>query len=169
MSFADPPSEGRTDATDATMTWTVERDGDQLWLHTRQQPRPKRITKPWILCVDDDLDFVEGLRMRLKSRGFEVVRAGRGTDGLRYAIEFSPAAILLDLCMPGGTGQDLLQKLKANDATRQIPTIIMTGLDQPGLKAQMLSAGAADLFRKPVSPDLLVEVVRHYTKQSSKS
>lgn len=120
-------------------------------LDSSERPRPHLIEKPWVVCVDDDADFSEGLKIRLQSRGYEVVHAHRGMDGLRYAFEFNPVAILLDLCMPGISGQQVLERLKSNESTRDIPVIIMTGLNQPGLKNQMVfslvrQTSSANLF-----------------------
>lgn len=132
-------------------------------VHQKHPSLPHAMSKPWVLCIDDDEDLTDALRIRLYSRGFEVVRAYTGMTGFRYAFEFEPVAILLDLCMPGASGEEILGRLQRNIVTSQIPTIIMTGKDEPGLKQRLLAAGASDFFRKPIPHDLLVEVVSYYS------
>ena len=134
----------------------------QTIIHARENPKPHVHSRPWILCIDDDQSLTEALQIRLRHRGFDVARAGCGRAGFRYAFEFEPVAILLDLNMPYLPGEEVLTRLKANPATRTIPVIIMTGHDQPGLKERLLSVGASDYFRKPVPHNLLVEVVSYY-------
>lgn len=140
---------------------------DSAWpninVHYQSQAESDKSKKPWVLCIDDDADLAEALQLRFASHGFEVARAYCGMTGFRYAFEFEPVAILLDLSMPGISGEELLHRLKANEATASIPIIIMTGMDQPGMKQRLLAAGASDFFKKPVPHNLLVEIVSYYS------
>ena len=137
--------------------------------HQRQQPTRRLINKPWVLCIDDDRQWTESLQLRFSARGFEVVRACRGMDGYRYAFEFDPLAILLDMKMPGIDGGEVLQRLKSHKTTREIPIIVVTGLDTPGMKQKMLTAGAAEFLRKPVPHSLLIELVQYHGGQSRRA
>lgn len=122
-------------------------------------------TRPWVLCVDDDQEFSLGLKLRLQSRGYDVVRAFEGQHGYQFAFEFEPAAILLDLHLPNGNGEEILSQLVFHPETAHIPVLIVTGLNEIGLEQRMLSQGARGFFRKPVSFQDLADAVDRLAKQ----
>lgn len=126
---------------------------------------PHIVNKPWILCIDDDQEFSHGLKLKLQSRGYEVVRAFAGMDGYRYAFEFEPSAILLDLHLPNVSGEEVLSQLRYHPSTSHIPVVIVTGLNEQGLDQKMRSLGARDFFRKPVSYSQLVDAVDRYSNE----
>ena len=136
--------------------------GAAVAVEPKRKSRRRVVQKPWVLCVDDDRDWVASLSPRFRQRGFELVRAHRGSDGCRYAFEFDPVAILLDLHLPGIDGAEVLHRLQSAESTRQIPVIMMTGRDEPGLKHRLMATGAADFVRKPVSHQLLIEMVQYH-------
>ena len=80
-----------------------------------------------ILVVDDEEGFVKIVQMRLEMEGLEVITAFDGEQGLAKAVSDKPDLILLDLSMPGMTGEEILGKLNDHDETRTIPVIILTG------------------------------------------
>lgn len=122
--------------------------------------RPSNDTqRPWVLCIDDDEDFTHALKLRLQTHGFDVVRASRGNDGYQFAFEFEPVAVLLDLNLPGESGEELLSQLRFHPETAHIPVMIVTGMNEPGLDRRLLSKGAHAFFRKPVSFPTLMEAV----------
>lgn len=135
-----------------------------LVIHQKQIPRPHLMDRPrQVLCIDDDRDFANGLRLRFRACGFDVVPAYQSMTGFHHAFDFQPVAILLDLGMPDVPGDEILRRLKHNKATRRIPVVIMTGADEPGLRNQMSASGASDFFRKPVSHDVLIDIVSKFT------
>lgn len=125
------------------------------------------VTSGKILVVDDDpqtLRVVEGF---LKGAGFEVLPAMSGDDALRVACEASPELILLDLVMPGMSGHEVLQELKTNEKTSDIPVVIVTAVDQMAEKEKAIQEGADDFLAKPIEKrELLIRIrtllkVRH--------
>jgi PAS domain S-box-containing protein len=115
-----------------------------------------------VLVIDDDPGVRRLLEAALEKQGFPVETAGDGESGLALAGEHHPGLILLDLSMPGMDGYTVLQALKDNQPTAEIPVIAMTG--SPGLKAtaraRVLALGASDLVTKPFDLSMLVEEVK---------
>jgi signal transduction histidine kinase/CheY-like chemotaxis protein len=119
-----------------------------------QEPRTNTI-----LVIDDD-PTVHDLMMRSLTReGFAVVVASSGAEGLRKARELRPAAITLDVFMPGIDGWTVLSALKADPLLAPIPVILLTISDDRG-RACML--GAAEFLQKPVEPERLAAVLQKF-------
>ena len=94
--------------------------------------------------------------MQLSHEGFDVVQASSGAECLEIAITRAPDVILLDMMMPGMDGGDILRKLHANEATRDIPVIFLSALTRPEDAVKGLESGAVDWIRKPHEPRELV-------------
>jgi PAS domain S-box-containing protein len=90
------------------------------------------------LVVDDDPEAVELATDVLRGRGFEVLQAFGGSEGLALAIHHSPALIILDLNMPGMSGFAVAQQLRAHPQTRQTPILVSTALDLSGPQREEL-------------------------------
>ena len=123
------------------------------------------IDRPWILCIDDDQEFSHGLKLQFQSRGYDVVRAFAGMDGYRLAFEIEPVAILLDLHLPNGNGEEILSQLCCHPMTSHIPVAIVTGMKEHGLKERLIGMGARDLFEKPISMNKLADAVDRYRNE----
>ena len=109
--------------------------------------------QPTALVVDDDPESIEVLRQMLADMGYRCITAENGTVGLRKARESRPDLITLDVFMPGMDGWEVLQRLKDDRATAEIPVVMVT-VDANTGKASML--GAEGFLQKPVqSSDLL--------------
>ena len=112
-----------------------------------------------ILIVDDDRDNRELLEIILTGEGFLTQTAAGGEEALATVAQQSPDLILLDVMMPGMTGYEVAAQLKGNLATKNIPIIMVTALDDRKTRMLAVSAGAEDLLTKPVSSaDLCVRV-----------
>ena len=104
-----------------------------------------------VLVVDDIVANVRLLEAKLTAEYFEVVTAMNGLDALEAVQRTKPDIILLDVMMPGIDGIEVCSRLKANPATRHIPVIMVTALDQPEDRLRGLHAGADDFLTKPVN------------------
>jgi len=109
-----------------------------------------------VLIIDDDEAAIELLRRWLVRMGYSVLSALDGETGIQLARTRRPDLILLDALLPGRSGYELMEVLSADDATREIPTILITVDDNRELG---LRAGATDYLRKPISEQQLREVV----------
>ena len=117
---------------------------------------------PWVLHVEDDADFSAGLKLLLEAYGVAVIRAFHGMEGYEDAFSHLPDAIILDLEMPRGDGEFVLERLKKNETTKDIPVIILTGKRDQTLEHKMLSLGADEYMTKPVALKELVKSLAKY-------
>ncbi len=82
---------------------------------------------PTILCIDDDPGISESIELRLRQFDVEVLRAYHGTHGLSLATTGRPDLIITDMKMPQGCGDYIVESLRRNPDTREIPVILLTG------------------------------------------
>ena len=119
-----------------------------------------------ILLVDDEQDIVEVTKVRLESRGFEVVCAYDGLDGLNKAKEVKPDLVLLDLFMPVMHGFEVCKKLKQDPELKDIPVILFSAGDcKASCPKEAKGVGAADFVAKPFDVEELVDKIRFYTRK----
>lgn len=106
-------------------------------------------TKPTVLLVDDSVDVHRLLQTRLRHEHINLVAITRGPDAVAMAQSQAPAAILLDLQMPGMDGFEVLRSLKDTPQTHNIPVIVLSGLSGSEDKVTAFDLGAADYITKP--------------------
>ena len=109
-----------------------------------------------ILYVEDNEDNVFMLTRRLKKRGYDVIVAGNGEEGVVLANEEQPGLILMDLSLPVLDGWEATRRLKADPATRDIPVIALSAHAMPGDAEKALAAGCDDYDTKPVEMQRLL-------------
>jgi CheY-like chemotaxis protein len=109
-----------------------------------------------VLCIDDDPDVIDILKRYLIPEGYDVTGAPSGDEGIRIAAKLHPSLITLDVMMPQKDGWQVLRELKQNPATRDIPVIIHSIIEN---KPLAVSLGALDVMPKPVEPRNLLDVV----------
>jgi two-component system alkaline phosphatase synthesis response regulator PhoP len=117
-----------------------------------------------VLVVDDDVDFCEATKLLLDSKGYEVILAHDGKEGLEKVRAGRPDLVILDVMMPEMNGYDVCVVLKADEELRKIPVILLTAVDQHLFKttytqAMGLMTEADDYIAKPVEPQDLVKRV----------
>ena len=106
-----------------------------------------------VICiVDDDPDVCELVEYKLVQNGHVVLSATNGQDALRLVPEASPALVLLDVMMPGLSGFEVLEQLRASAATRELPIIMLTAKAQDADAERGYALGANDYVLKPFSP-----------------
>jgi len=103
-----------------------------------------------VLIIDDDPSFSSILYDLAREHGFKSIVSHNGECGLRCAHQFQPTAILLDVCLPGINGWQVLERLKQHPATRDIPVWFLSGADEPD---EVTKLGAAGYLTKPVNVD----------------
>jgi signal transduction histidine kinase/DNA-binding response OmpR family regulator len=116
--------------------------------------------KPSVLVIEDDPAARELLRLHLEGAGYGVVATASGRQGLAWVTELRPDAVVLDILLPDMDGWEILQRVKSDPATRSIPVMVVSVLDDRQLG---LALGAVDYFVKPVSRELLLEGIGRLT------
>ena len=114
-----------------------------------------------ILCIEDEPEMIELVRLILNRHGFNVQGADGGKEGLEKVKKDPPDLILLDLMMPDVDGWEVYQQIKANEKTNHIPVIIVTAKAQNIDKVLGLHvAKVDDYISKPFGPQALLESVQ---------
>jgi CheY-like chemotaxis protein len=119
----------------------------------------KKTVKPVVLLVDDYPDAREMYAEYLEFSGFEVVEAGNGLEALALALDKTPDVILMDLSLPVMDGWEATRRLKADDRTKHIPVLAVTGHALTGISEEAKRAGCDGFITKPCLPeDLTIEI-----------
>jgi len=128
------------------------------------------VTKKRILCIEDQPEMIELIRLILSREGFAVEGAGGGREGLQAMQKSPPDLVLLDLMMPEMDGWEVYRQIKSNAELSDIPVIAVTA------KAQKIDrilglhiAGMDDFITKPFGPEELVASVERLLGISAKS
>ncbi|MBE3037977.1 MAG: response regulator [Chloroflexi bacterium] len=113
-----------------------------------------------ILCIEDEQEMIDLIRLILSPRGFEIRGANGGKEGLEIIRKDHPDLVLLDLMMPEMDGWEVYQQMKAGEATKNIPVIVVTAKAQSIDKVLGLHIAKVDDFIvKPFSPQELLTSV----------
>jgi len=138
-------------------------------LRSAMRPAPEKSVAPsssiLVLCIDDDAEVIDLLRRYLIPEGYSVRGAGSGEDGIRLAQELHPAVITLDIMMPEKDGWQVLRELKNNPATKDIPVIIHSIIENRPLA---LSLGAMEVIAKPSEPKKVLSVVERACRSKNR-
>ena len=112
--------------------------------------------------MEDNNDCRELLEKLVNCFGYDVIKAGSGTEAIIQASEKHPDLILMDIYLPEMTGDEITARLKANPATRDIPVIITTAFQERDVTNRALHAGAAEILPKPFSLTMLRRILDRY-------
>lgn len=119
---------------------------------------------PKILLVEDNEMNRDMLSRRLKRRGYEVVMAVNGADGLAMANSEAPDLILMDMSLPVLDGWEATTSIKADPATESIPVIALTAHAMSGDREKALAAGCDDYDSKPIDLSRLLSKIQAFVK-----
>ncbi len=124
-------------------------------------------TKRRLVYIEDEQEMIDLVRLILNRRGYEIVGATSGREGLDAVRENLPDLVLLDLMMPDMDGWDVYQQMKADESTQNIPVIVVTAKAQSIDKVLGLHiAKVDDYISKPFSPQELIDsVVKVFTQR----
>jgi len=117
---------------------------------------PSSPTGGRILVVDDEPHIRRMLSSVLGSKGFEVLMASDGTQGLDELGGDTVDLVILDLMMPGASGLEILSKIRSDPVRSKTPVIILTAKGQDTDRDAALAGGADDFMTKPFSPKKLI-------------
>lgn len=112
-----------------------------------------------VLIADDDALTVAFLTAALRHAGFNVLVARDAMQAVMSTHRNRPDAILMDVEMPGGTGLQALQKIKASSLTMNIPVVVVSGSEDPEMPEKVRALGASDFVKKPIDPSEIQRLV----------
>jgi len=121
--------------------------------------------KKKILLIEEELVQIKLLKLRFNSLGYELDYALDGESGFKKAKEIVPDVILLVVRMPKVDGFEACRRLKADPATKKVPVMIFTAVEDPELGAKSKACGADDIILKPYDSAELAEKVRKLLKE----
>ena len=115
---------------------------------------------PTILCIDDDPDVLDVLRVILEADGYHVVTAASGEEGLRAYADRPPDLVIVDLMMEEiDAGAELVKQLRLRD--NEAPIYLLSSLgDSLHMTVDTTALGLAGVFQKPIDRERLLEIVR---------
>lgn len=122
---------------------------------------------PRVLIVDDSPTETFTLKSMLEAKGFEVLTAENGADGVALAREELPDVVLMDIVMPGLNGFQATRQLTKDEKTAHIPVIIVTTKDQETDKVWGQRQGARGYLVKPVTEDQLAQTIQSVIDEAS--
>jgi two-component system, cell cycle response regulator DivK len=115
---------------------------------------------PIVLIVEDDPETRHFYQSVFEQDGFRIEQAHNGLQAFEKAIEASPDLILTDIAVPGIDGIELCRRLRADERTRSIPVLAVTGYEDRRYPDRAIGAGANHVLLKPCGPDVLVSEAR---------
>lgn len=115
--------------------------------------------RPKILIADDEMTLRFLVLETLDDTQYELLEATDGNEALETARQLHPALILLDVAMPGLSGNEVCQQLKKDPATRDIIIIMLTAHSQTKDRELAMAAGADHFMTKPFSPSQLIRLI----------
>ena len=113
-----------------------------------------------LLVIDDEQSIVDFIRLGMRYEGFRVEDAGDGVTGFDAAQRLRPNLIILDVMLPGMDGIEVCRRLRENEATSDIPILMLTAKDEVRDRVEGLESGADDYLTKPFSFEELLARVR---------
>lgn len=116
--------------------------------------------KPYILIVDDNKITTKLLRRYVETNGYDADEAYDGIECLEKIAERRPDVIVLDVMMPRMDGYETVVKIKADDATKSIPVVIVTALNDVTNQIKTVVSGADDFLSKPIEEKLLIAKIK---------
>lgn len=122
---------------------------------------------PWVLIVEDDRELRQFYRTLFESNGFRIDQAHNGHQAFEKAIDSRYDLILTDIAVPGIDGIELCRRLRADERTRLIPVIAVTGYADRRYPDRAMEAGADHVIIKPCAGPTLLAEARRLIKRSA--
>ena len=130
----------------------------------RNKKAPINAAWPTILCIDDDPQISESIRLRLRDYEVNVICGYFGMHGFHEAMTHKPDLIISDMKMPQGEGNVVVDCVRKNADTSHIPIVILTGQKDRPLEGQLRRQGVQDYLVKPVEFDELKSTISKYVQ-----
>jgi CheY-like chemotaxis protein len=122
-----------------------------------------------ILVVEDQDSIRRMIEALVSARGYKVTAVNSGTKAIDVASTDPPDMVLLDLMIPGYDGFEVCERLRSDPATKRVPILVISAMDDPDARARATAAGATAYYTKPFSPIALLKEIDRLAAESTKS
>ena len=112
-----------------------------------------------VLVVDDEIHIIHVVAIKLRNNGYEVIAAENGAEALKLACEDKPDIIVTDFQMPVMTGLELVRQLRSNEATKDVPVIMLTARGFAVEGNEIKDLEISEFLSKPFSPKELLRCI----------
>lgn len=112
-----------------------------------------------VLVVDDEIHIIHVVAIKLRNNGYEVIAAENGAEALKLACEDKPDIIVTDFQMPVMTGLELVRQLRSNEATKDVPVIMLTARGFAVEDKEVKDLEISEFLSKPFSPKELLRCI----------
>lgn len=112
-----------------------------------------------VLIADDEIHIIHVVAIKLRNNGYEVIAANNGAEAYELACSERPDIVVTDYQMPFATGIELIEKLRKNEATMHIPTILLTARSFAISQEMQETLGVQECLSKPFSPKELLKTI----------
>ena len=119
-----------------------------------------------ILVVDDESHIVQVLSLKLRNAGYDVTTASDGEEAFELACESTPDLVITDFQMPYMTGLELCRALKDNDATSNVPVVMLTARGYALEDDDLVTGNIREVLSKPFSPRAVLKLVESLLSES---
>ena len=120
-----------------------------------------------ILVIEDQALNRKVVRILLESEGYKVLESVNATEALTHLETSKPALILMDIALPGKSGEELTRLIKSKPKLCSIPIIALTAAAMSGDRERLLKAGCDDYLSKPIDTHVLVERVKYHLEKNT--
>jgi two-component system, cell cycle response regulator DivK len=117
-----------------------------------------------ILIVEDNEKNMYLISYILKKKGYEIIQATTGEQGVELAIKEKPDLIIMDIQLPGIDGLETTRRIRASGADGNVPILAITSYAMTGDREKALEAGCTGYIEKPINPDTVLSEIEKYLK-----
>lgn len=167
-SFSPEPLEREEKQQDSPTVFLLHRETNPP-VSSEPQEEKEQTFRQTILVVDDSPTIQKIVAITLERNGYQVVTASNATQALAKLNEVLPNLIFLDINLPHMDGYQVCKIIKANDLTKDIPVVMLSGKDGFFDKVRGRLAGATDYITKPFEPSTLIRAVEKYSEQDNRT
>jgi CheY-like chemotaxis protein len=122
-----------------------------------------------ILVIEDNEQNMYLMNFLLEKKGFEVIQAMTGKEGIEAALSSQPRMILLDIQLPEMNGYEVARELRRHSILEAVPIIAVTSYAMAGDREKAISAGCTGYIEKPINPMTFVEEIQQFLKGEERS
>lgn len=115
-----------------------------------------------VLVVEDNEYNMYLISFILTNNGYEVIKATRGEEGVKLAIEEKPKLILMDIQLPGIDGLEATRRIRKSKGNGKVPIVALTSYAMTGDREKALNAGCTGYIEKPINPETFLHQIEKY-------